>query len=107
ALGLRIGPGQRTSLRARIARLDALVSLDRGLAALEALGVGAPSAAVRADVVGVAAETLADAGRYDDALARLAVPEDAMPAESDSMLARADALLARWFERLAAANDVA
>ena len=107
ALGLRIGPGQRTSLRARIARLDALVSLDRGLAALEALGVGAPSAAVRADVVGVAAETLADVGRYDDALARLAVPDDATPAESDGMLARADALLARWFERLAATDDVA
>jgi hypothetical protein len=83
------------------------VSLDRGLAALEALAVGAPSAAVRADVVGVAAETLADAGRYDDALARLAVPDDATPAESDGMLARADALLARWFEQLATADDVA
>ena len=107
ALGLRIGPGQRTSLRARIARLDALVSLDRSLAALEALAVGAPSTAIRADVVGVVAETLADAGRYDDALSRLAVPDDATPAESDGMLARADALLARWFERLAAADDVA
>jgi len=107
ALGLRVGPGQRTSLRARIARLDALVSLDRGLAALEALAMGAPSAGVRADVVGVAAETLADAGRYDDALARLAVPDDATPAESDATLARADALLARWFARLEATHDVA
>ena len=107
ALGLRIGRGTRAGVQARLARLDALVSPARALATLDALAANAPTAAMRGDVVGLMAETLADAGRFEDALARLAVPAEATDDEADAMLVRRGAILARWFDRLAAADDPA
>jgi tetratricopeptide (TPR) repeat protein len=87
--------------QARMAQLEAASDLTGGLAALDALADGAPTATGRAAVLGIAADTLADAGRFADALARL----DAAPASSDVAPQRAR-LLARWIARLAAEDDV-
>jgi tetratricopeptide (TPR) repeat protein len=106
ALGLRIGFGDRIRIQARLARIDAMVGPERALATLENLATAAPPS-VRGDVVGVIAETLADADRHADALARLTVPEEASPDEVEAVLTRRDAILARWIEHLAAADDAA
>jgi tetratricopeptide (TPR) repeat protein len=105
ALGLRIGPGARTGLQARLARLDGVVSPARAIATLEALAIGAPSATVYADVVGLVAETLADTGRYGEALARLEALDGTPMGEGGAALAHREAVLAHWIDRLSAAGD--
>jgi len=77
------------------------------VASLEALAATAPTSAARADVVGLIAETLADAGRYEDALVRLIVPDGATTADQAAVLEHRSLVLARWIERLDAGDDPA
>jgi tetratricopeptide (TPR) repeat protein len=107
ALGLRIGPGARAGLLARLVRLDGAVGPERAVARLEKLAATAPSPAVYADVIGLVAETLADAGQYEEALARIATLERSVLADSAAAIAHRDAVLTRWIERLSAADDPA
>ena len=107
ALGMRIGPAARTGIQARLTRLDGLVSPERAVASLEALAANAPTSAARADVVGLIAETLADAGRYEDALARLTVPDGATADDQEAVLEHRSLVLGRWIERLDAGDDPA
>src|SRR6185503_15545029 len=93
------------AVQARLARLDAVVSADRAITSLETLDGSAPTLAGRADVLGLVAETLAEAGRFDEALARLAVPDDATGTVVETILGHRDVVLARWIARLAAAGD--
>jgi tetratricopeptide (TPR) repeat protein len=107
ALGARIGPATRVAVQARLARLDAAVNADRAIAMLQALDTNAPTLAGRADVLGLVAETLSEAGRFDEALARLAIPPHAVGGVVDTILGHRDAVLARWIARLTAAGDTA
>jgi tetratricopeptide (TPR) repeat protein len=106
-LGWRIGAVTRTAVSARLAQLDAVVSPDRAIAGLDAIAATAPTLAARADVLGLVAETLAESGRYEQGLARLAVPPGAGGEVVDAVLAHRDGVLARWIDRLATAGDPA
>jgi len=103
ALGLRIGPLTRMAVEARIVRLGAAVNVDRALASLETLATMAPTPAARFDAIAIAAETLADSGRFEEALAHLVVP--AATTLPDLLSAHRDAILARWLAQLAAAGE--
>jgi len=104
-LGLRVSTALRSIAQAHLARLDGLVAPDRAVESLEHLAATAQTPASRAGIVEQIAETLADAGRFEAALARLGRTADA---DGGSMRfdARADAILARWLARLAEAGDV-
>jgi tetratricopeptide (TPR) repeat protein len=105
-LGARIGAATRLRVQADLARVDAAGGdAERAIASLEALAASASTASLRVELVGVLAETLADAGRFEDALARLRAPDAHSPDDEDSALAHRDAILARWIARLAAVPD--
>jgi tetratricopeptide (TPR) repeat protein len=104
-LGLRVGPATRVRIQARLARLDVGVAPDRAVASLETLVTTAPTASVRADVIGQVAEALADAGRFEQALARLDRPDARDATDAEAMLAHRDAVLAHWLEQLAQRGD--
>jgi tetratricopeptide (TPR) repeat protein len=106
ALGLRIGPATRLRIQARLVRLDAVVSPERAVAGIEALLATAPTVTARLDGIGVLVDTLADAGRFEQALARLEAP-DARAVDGEARLTIRDAVLARWIARTAAAGDLA
>jgi tetratricopeptide (TPR) repeat protein len=107
ALGLRLDAATRLVVQARLARIDAAVGPERALAAIEALVARAPSSAVRTELACLAAATLADAGRFDDALVRVVAPDGGTPADEATLATHRDALLARWIAGLAQAGDPA
>ena len=69
---------------------------------METLATTAPTPAAHAEVLGLLAATLADAGQFGPALRRLETTTDA---PSALVLAHRDAVLARWITSLDAAND--
>jgi len=103
-LGLRVSAAMRSSAQAHVARLDGLVAPDRAVESLEHLAATAQTPATRAEIVEQIVETLADAGHFETALARLGRTADT---DGGSMRfdARADAILARWLTRLGEAGD--
>jgi tetratricopeptide (TPR) repeat protein len=103
-LGSRIGAATRLRVQAELARVDAAGDAERAIARLEALAASAPTASLRVDLVAVLAETLADTGRFEDALARLRQP-DARSTDDAVALAHADAVLARWIAKLDGRGD--
>jgi tetratricopeptide (TPR) repeat protein len=107
ALGLRLDAGTRLVVQGRVARLDGAVGTERALATLGELAARAGSTAVRTALDGIAADTLADAGRFDEALARLAPRDGVAPAEETAVGSHRDALLARWIAGLTQAGDAA
>jgi tetratricopeptide (TPR) repeat protein len=104
-LGLHVSAAMRVIAQAHSARLDAFVSPDRAVTALEALAAGAPTPAVHAEVLAQIAETLADAGRFEDALARLDRSDEIDSAARRQLVEHHDAILARWIGAQAAAGD--
>jgi tetratricopeptide (TPR) repeat protein len=104
-LGSRVGDATRLRTQAEIMRLDAAGGAERAIASLETLAGGAPTASLRVQVVGVLAETLADAGRFEEALARLRAPDARSADDEDTAIAHRDAVLARWIARRADEGD--
>ncbi|MGH7896069.1 MAG: tetratricopeptide repeat protein, partial [Candidatus Binatia bacterium] len=104
-IGLRVSAPMRITAQAHLARLDGLVGPDRAVEGLEHLAASVPAPALRAEVLGQAAETLADAGRFEVALVRLARASVGDGSGTGHLEPHRDAILARWIAHLAGTDD--